>query len=380
MTSKTETMGTSRVTRRVAIVGAGIAGLTCARNLREHGVNAVIFDKGRAPGGRLSSPRAPELTADLGAQYFTVRDPRLARHVASWEREGIVAKWNGRIFAMTADGQNLRETSAQDRFVGVPKMRAIATKLAEDLDVRISHRVDVIERTGTEYHLRGTLGDSSVSLRPRDPASQEPLVSFGVFDAIIVALPADQARVLLAMPCPALANTVARVRLDPCIALAFVPDEQTPMSVQFDGLFVGTEQDSERMVAWLARDSSKSGRGPRETWVVHAAPGWSRQNLRGPKEELEKQLLAEVARLLNMPRLIAQNSLLHRWAYASVPEPLEVGALFDDELQVGVGGDWSAGGRVEGAFLAGLALARGVLSMAADAPRPNLVLNLSDAT
>lgn len=353
--------------QRVAILGAGVAGLTCARMLRDHGVDVVVFDKGRAPGGRLASPRSPDLSADLGAQYFTVRDPRFARHVQAWEHEGVVAKWTGRVFAMTADGRELRETSSQERFVGVPKMRAIAARLAEGLDVRVSHRVDAIERTGTEYLLRGTLGDAGVSLRPRDPASREPLVSLGTFDVVLVCLPADQAHGLLEPLSPTLATNVARARLDPCLALAFVPDDDTPMSVPFDGLFVGTDQDRDRKVAWLARDSSKLGREPRETWVVHAAPGWSRQHLRDSKEDLEKQLLDEVGRLLNLPRLVARASLLHRWAYASVPAPLDVGALFDAELNLGVGGDWSAGGRVEGAFLAGLALAGRVLGLPEEA-------------
>jgi hypothetical protein len=42
-------------------------------------------------------------------------------------------------------------------------------------------------------------------------------------------------------------------------------------------------------------------------------------------------------------------------------------ALFDDDARLGVGGDWSAGGRVEGAFLSGVALAGRVLSLPAEA-------------
>jgi predicted NAD/FAD-dependent oxidoreductase len=347
----------SQDARRVAIIGAGITGLTCARTLRDHNVNVVVFDKGRAPGGRLSSPRSPDLSADLGAQYFTARDSRFIRHVLSWMQEGLVARWDGRIFAMTAEGQELHETPSRERFVGVPKMRAIASRLAEGLDVRLSHRVDTLTYTGTEYVLSGIVGDPNVSLRPRDPASYENLVSFGSFDVVLVCLPADQALTLLEPLHAAMAMTVSRARLDPCLALAFIPDEQTPLLVPFDGLFVGTEKDPDRTIAWMARDSSKTGRASQDTWVIHAAPGWSRLHLRDSKENVEQQLLTEVARLLGLRRLAARASLLHRWAYASVPSPLDVGAIFNDELNLGVGGDWSAGGRVEGAFLAGMALA-----------------------
>ena len=36
----------------IAIIGAGMAGISCARALREAGREVVLFDKGRAAGGR----------------------------------------------------------------------------------------------------------------------------------------------------------------------------------------------------------------------------------------------------------------------------------------------------------------------------------------
>ena len=39
----------------IAIVGAGISGLMAATYLAEKGKNSVIFDKGRGPGGRMST-------------------------------------------------------------------------------------------------------------------------------------------------------------------------------------------------------------------------------------------------------------------------------------------------------------------------------------
>jgi predicted NAD/FAD-dependent oxidoreductase len=42
---------------RIGIVGAGIAGLACAQGLVRHGHDVVLFDKGRGPGGRMSTRR-----------------------------------------------------------------------------------------------------------------------------------------------------------------------------------------------------------------------------------------------------------------------------------------------------------------------------------
>ena len=38
---------------RVAIVGAGIAGLACAERLADYQIDAVLFDKGKRPGAYL---------------------------------------------------------------------------------------------------------------------------------------------------------------------------------------------------------------------------------------------------------------------------------------------------------------------------------------
>ena len=57
---------------RVAIVGAGIAGLSCALRLQGGDHHVTLFDKGRGAGGRMSTRRVetPAGTAafDHGAQ------------------------------------------------------------------------------------------------------------------------------------------------------------------------------------------------------------------------------------------------------------------------------------------------------------------------
>ena len=42
---------------RIAIIGAGMAGLSCADALRDEGHEIALFDKGRGPGGRMSTRR-----------------------------------------------------------------------------------------------------------------------------------------------------------------------------------------------------------------------------------------------------------------------------------------------------------------------------------
>src|SRR3546814_18450016 len=60
---------------RVAIIGAGISGLACARRLRDAGLGATLFDKSRGLSGRLPPRRANPGT------------PAARRHAAGGDRE-----------------------------------------------------------------------------------------------------------------------------------------------------------------------------------------------------------------------------------------------------------------------------------------------------
>ena len=64
---------------RIAIVGAGLAGLSCAQALRAGGADVQLFDKGRGVGGRMATRRVDTplgpATFDHGAQFLTAHDP-----------------------------------------------------------------------------------------------------------------------------------------------------------------------------------------------------------------------------------------------------------------------------------------------------------------
>ena len=95
---------------RVLIIGAGIAGLSAARRLREAGVAAdeiKVVDKGRGVGGRMASRRleTPAGTArfDHGAQFFTTRSNAFSQAVVAAVEAGAVVEWT-RGFGSEADG------------------------------------------------------------------------------------------------------------------------------------------------------------------------------------------------------------------------------------------------------------------------------------
>ena len=154
-----------------AIMGAGLAGLSAGQSLLQAGVQAQIFDRGRGVGGRCSSRRALPFGFDHGAQYFTVRDPGFETVVRTWQNEGTVAPWLGRIVSISDNGQ-VAESKGTTRFVGVPGMNAVPQALATGLAVHSECNVQGLQRSAFGWTLHGDEGQS-----------------LGEFDQVLLAMP-----------------------------------------------------------------------------------------------------------------------------------------------------------------------------------------------
>ncbi|MBK9371776.1 MAG: NAD(P)-binding protein [Deltaproteobacteria bacterium] len=320
---------------RVAVIGAGVAGLACARTLHDHGLPVVVFDKARGPGGRVSTRRAEGGGFDHGALYFTARDPRFRRVVESWIADGLVAPWEGRFVRLKAGGEPSADLLQTERFVGVDRMSAIPRHLATELELVPNLRVTTLHHDGRRF----TLIDEAGGVREG-------------FDVVVVAVPAPQAAPLLVLS-PALAARAAEARLDPCQAVMLRLG--APLELGFDAARVEGSP-----LGYAARDSSKPGRAPGERWVLHGARAWSAAHLEDSPELVISTLVGAFSELTGA-EVHPVEATAHRWRYALAAGPFGEAALWDNTLGLGACGDWCVGPRVEAAYLSGVAMAGRVL-------------------
>ncbi len=306
---------------RIAVVGAGIAGLAAARSLAANRHDVTMFEQSTIPGGRMATktfgaielPKglSGEVAFDHGAQYFTVRDDRFSEIAAEWERDKVISKWTGRIVSF--DGEGWEElTSQTNRYVGTPGMSAIAAWLASGLDICFDQKVDTLD----------------------------PLIA--EFDRVIVAVPSDRAT--------ALVSGLPAVTMKPCWAVMAAFEER--VAARFDAAFVNGSA-----VSWIARNSSKPKRNWKiDTWVIHASTAWSASHLDDQPDDVGAFLMEAFEDLVaaGLPR--AFFATVHRWRYATADPPLAVGAIARD--RVIVCGDWCKGSRIEDAYLSGVEAAR----------------------
>ena len=315
---------------RIAILGAGMAGLACAHQLHQQGLSPVIFEKSRGIGGRLATRRTDSGDAyDHGAQFVTARDPAFVDLLANLQHAGAAAAWSPRL---PADAVQPTHTW----WIGTSGMSALVRPLADALDIRLRSTVSALRRHAGQWELR--------LAEQEDPE---------YFDAIVITAPAPQAHALLLHVSP-LADALQQVEIAPCWAAMLAFD--APWEVPFDAarFEVGP-------IAWIAREASRAGLvGGRDRWLVHAAPDWSDAHLERAPEDVLTLLglaLAEQTGVALPPITFAQ---AHRWRYAMTTRSLGQPMLADASARLWVGGDWCLGARVESAFQSGLAMAQAI--------------------
>lgn len=317
----------------IAIIGAGLSGLTAAHNLRTVS-DVKLFDKSRGVGGRMSTRYAGDFEFDHGAQYFTARDPRFQLAIETAIKQGHVAPWGGRAFYQE-NYDNVPDTGG-DRFVGMPRMNSWPKTLARELDISLGARVSRLSHSEGAWRLHFEDGSEQ-----------------GRYDYVICAVPSVQALGLLPSNFGGI-EALKVTKMEACFALMI--GLQGVHNFGWDSLRV-----KESPIAWMAVNSSKPERNKVVTClVVHAAPEWSNVHADADKAWVQDMLETEADKLCGIECGSAVHRGLHRWLYASVSKSPDEPALFDPALGLAACGDWCHGGRVEGAYLSGLAAANAI--------------------
>ncbi|MBC52397.1 MAG: NAD/FAD-dependent oxidoreductase [Gammaproteobacteria bacterium] len=328
-------------TPHIAVIGAGIAGLSCATQLEALGMRVSVFDKSRGTGGRMSTRRGDGWQADHGAQYFTARDPLFLQELDRWQQAGVADLWQPDI-AVLGDGAPHRNDGTTRRYVGVPRMSSPARWLADALTVNVSARVIELVNANHRWQLRFD-----------DATDGRAALESTVFDAVVLAIPPAQAADLTRPHAAATTALCESLPMRPCWAVMLQFNAR--VALPFAAAFVNAGP-----LRWIARDSSKPGRPARETWTLHATTHWSEQHLEDSADDVIQAL---VAALTTLGGPAPESATAHRWRY-SEPDAAPDARVFvwDAALKLGLCGDWLHGGRVEGAWLSGRAVARAILS------------------
>ena len=343
-------MASSKV-QQVAVIGAGIAGASCAQALVQAGHAVHLFDKSRGPGGRLATRRVEWLDRlgqrcttqlDHGAVAITARSALFQAFVDDRLHAGDLAEWT----PVLAPGSVPAEP-AERHYLAIPDMPALCRRLLVGVAATWLFAVDGLHK--------GPLGWQVQSGGKR---RSQP------FDAMLLALPPAQAAALLCPHRPDWARHASIAPMQPCWTLMGIAD-----STQ-DTLASAPGWDLARPVTgplgWVFRNDARPGRARvagQAHWVVHARPGWSRRHLERPAAWVQQQLQAALVDTLGRP-VDWHHCTVHRWRYAqpAAQRLVTTDASWWDAAQgLGVCSDFLGGAGVEGAWLSAQSLAAAML-------------------
>lgn len=314
----------------VVIIGAGMAGLTAARELNRFGVDSVLIDKGRNPGGRMATRSMGGARFDHGAQHFGLRDPEFRRVANEWMTAGMVREW------FHAEQPN-PDGTPNVRHAGRGGMRRLTEHLARGLRVHTSvkaARLDLSPGGVTAHDADQVLASGrAVIITPPVPQTLELL------NASSVRLP------------DALQTSLQAVRYNACLAVMAQLDGPA-------GLPAGHATPDGGPIAWIG-DNEHKGVSEVPAVTIHSTPAFAADHIGAAVDEWTKTLCEEASPLL-VSRIIDASG--HRWRYSEPQHTFDTGAvLVDAGAPVVLAGEVFAGARIEGAFLSGREAARQLL-------------------
>ena len=96
--------------KKIVVIGSGIAGLAAAKHFNSKNFNITVLDKGKYPGGRISTRKNKEFIFNHGAQFFTAKSKEFKKICQLGVEDNVLINWN--------------TLSKKERFIGNPDIKA----------------------------------------------------------------------------------------------------------------------------------------------------------------------------------------------------------------------------------------------------------------
>ncbi len=298
------------MSKKVIIIGSGIAGISSSLKLKSYGINSIIVDKGNFIGGRVSTREVKnDLSSSFffhGAQFFTAKTHEFKKIIST----GVNRKY-------------VKEFGNFDpkRYRGNKTMRDFLLNLSNELDIQQKVKIIGIKPDNDKIKILNNKIKKWVS-----------------YDGVISTVPAPQNHELLNQ-FPLLQKTLKTGSYHACIALMFTFDE-IPLGLKTYYDFYKKPG----ILSWMASGSNLN------VWTAHTNEEFSDLNYHKDKDFLKDKIMFSIKQFFFSSKIKFHS--LHVWRYAKVAKKC-LGPQIDPKYSVAIAGDFLEGANVESAFISG---------------------------
>ena len=306
----------------IAIIGAGLSGLTAANKLNKLG-SVTVYEKSRGVSGRMATRNSDPFFFDHGAQYFKIKTKSFRNFLSPMFKDHIIKEWKG-TFAEIKD-KKITYLNNNTHYVGVPGMNSIGKYLTDGINIKLNCEITSTIRKNNKWYLMNSQGNQSEG-----------------FDWLIVTVPSHQSLKFFNKETQVY-SLVKSIKMNACFSLMLGFDNKIPM--KFDAANVYNED-----IGWISVNSSKPGRNKEFCLLINSSNKWADQNIDIDKDLALNYIIDKGSDLLETNLRTAKHKVIHRWKFANTETKNNYSYLIDRVNNIAVCGDWLTYSRVEESF------------------------------
>jgi renalase len=263
----------------VAIIGAGLSGLSCARALQTAGVTARVFERSSTIGGRCATQLWQGHLVDTGVQYFTAQSDDFKKELLTRLRQ-----FRPIISPIFDQDNQILPHPCGPRFYVLQGNNYFAHTLSHGLDIRLNTGIEAVTFRASEVQILGE-----------------------TYRAVVSSLPGPQTARLFALP-------QSPANYEPClVALLEYASKDLGRSRECYGRILAHGDPVQASYC----ENNKVGRivGNKTVFVVEASPRYSRDFADAPSETYLPDLVRRHEEIWGIPSGQITAASGHCWKY-----------------------------------------------------------------
>ena len=313
---------------KLTIIGSGFSAGVFSRSINDKDI--IIFDKSRGPGGRSSTRRAENIGAfDHGLQFISPKEKKFELFLNNY-LNSFIKQWDGDHICF----EESRKIEGK-KYIGKYGNNDFVKNL---INTKVYYQKELISiKKIKDFWL----------LDFKDGTKNE-------CEKLVLTIPLEQCKKL-----------IETEQLD--LKFEGVMEPNLTTMVAFDkNLKIsgsGFKFNNNSILGWVANESSKlrEVNNPNlELWTLQSSLIYAQKNIqeyRLKKEQIVDLMINEFMNIFNIKNINIVHKDIHGWLYAYKLEKFENDFFWDQEINLGICGDWMCGSTAESAWRSATRLA-----------------------